>query len=165
MIVIYDLDKTSLFCPIADFMDRFIPKNKFLKKLYYKLYPFIHILEMKLNLLRINTKMYVRAKQYEGLKNVLQVVITARHRSFSLYKHVKHVFRDVDVTVFAIAQGLTNLHKVDIVDKLPMSDDEEIVMYDDNIWELNKVAQKHRGRFTGINLEFKDREEILSYVH
>ena len=50
MLVIYDLDKTSLFCPIADFLDRFIPRNKVLKKLYYNIYPFVHILEMKLGL-------------------------------------------------------------------------------------------------------------------
>ena len=56
MLIIYDLDRTSLFCPIADFMDKFIPKNKFLKKLYYNIYPFIHIFEMKFDLLKINSE-------------------------------------------------------------------------------------------------------------
>lgn len=166
MIIIYDLDRTSLYCPIADFMDRFIPKNLILKKLYYNIYPFIHILEMKLGLMKINKEMYIRAKQYAEFNDTFQVVITARHESKSLVPHVRKVFGDTDITVFAIAQGLTNLHKVDIINQLPISDDEEIIMYDDNEKELKRVRSKYKGKFTGIQIEFKgDKEEIIQYVY
>lgn len=166
MIVIYDLDKTSLYCPIADFMDRFIPKHRTLKRLYYNLYPFVHILEMKLGLMKVNKEMYIRAKQYAEFPDTFQVVITARHESRSLVPHVREVFGDTDITVFAIAQGLTNLHKVDIIKQLPMCDDEEIIMYDDNEDELIKTKLKFQKRFTGIQVEFKGKEEkILQYVN
>lgn len=167
MLVIYDLDKTSLFCPIADFLDRFIPRNKVLKKLYYNIYPFVHILEMKLGLLKINKEMYIRARQYDEFTDCFQVVITSRHRSFSLQKHIKAVFGDeIDINVFAIAQGLTNIHKVDIIDQLPINDDEEIIMYDDNDKELRRARAKYKGRFTGINVEYTGKEEkILDYVY
>lgn len=165
MLVIYDLDKTSLYCPIANFMDNFIPKNKLLKRLYYNLYPVVHLLEMKLGLLKINKEMYIRAKQYAEFTDVHQVVITARHHSFSLKKHVKAVFGDVDITTFAIAQGLTNLHKVDIVDALPLLKGEEIIMYDDNALELKRVKDSYKPHFTGIQVEFIGEEKILNYVN
>ena len=165
MIIIYDLDKTSLYCPIADFMDKFIPSNMFLKKIYYSLYPFVHILEMKLGLLKINKEMYIRAKQYNEFEDCHQIVITARHKSRSLALHVAEVFKDVPITTFAIAQGLTYLHKVDVIDQLPMYEDEEIIMYDDNIRELKRVCQKYNKHFTGIQVDFTgEKEEILTYV-
>lgn len=167
MLVIYDLDKTSLYCPIADFLDRFIPRNRFLRKLYYDIYPFVHILEMKLGLLKINKEMYIRARQYAEFEDCLQVVITARHRSFSLMRHVKAVFGDaIIINVFATAQGLTNRHKVDMIDQLPIDKNTEIVMYDDNDEELRRVCSKYRGRFTGVNIEFTgSNERIINYVN
>lgn len=165
MLVIYDLDKTSLYCPIANFMDNFIPKNKLLKRLYYNLYPIAHLLEMKLGLLKINREMYIRARQYAEFKDTYQVVITARHYSFSLNKHVRAVFGDVDMSVFAIAQGLSYLHKVDIVDRLPLIEGEEIIMYDDNAEELRRVKDKYKPHFTGVQVEFTGEEKILNYVN
>lgn len=165
MIVIYDLDKTSLFCPIANFLDKFIPHNIILKQIYYKLYPFVHILEMKFGLLKINEKIYNRAVAYKAAyPNCLQVVITARHRSISTDMHIKKVFRDIDVSCFCVAQGITNLSKSDIARLIPKSKDEEIVMYDDNLDEMLKMRNVYKGHFTGIRVNFKDKEEILQYV-
>lgn len=165
MLVIYDLDKTSLYCPLADLADRFIPKNKFLKQLYYNIYPFIHTLEMKLGLFQINTNMYVRAKQYDEIPGVVQVIITARHFSSSVRKHVEAVFKDLDISAICIAQGLSNINKVDIVQELPIGDKEEIVMYDDSWTELLKMKAKFKKRFTGIRVLFKDnKEKIETYV-
>lgn len=165
MIIIYDLDRTSLYCPIADWMDRFIPKNKALKKLYYKLYPFIHILEMKLGLLQINENMYIRSKQFEELDTVKQVVVTARHYSKSIDLHAKAVFKDVSLYIICVAQGLTGLTKADVVEKLPMDEDEEIVMYDDNFQELSLMNARFSGRFTGIQVMFRDNKEETSNVY
>lgn len=160
MLIIYDLDKTSLFCPIADFMDRFIPNNKFLKHLYYLLYPIAHMVEIKLGLLQINRSMYLRALSYEQTyKDVRQVILTARHRSFSTELHKKLVFRDIDVPIFCIAQGITNLSKAAFVKLLPIDKDEEVIMYDDNIDELNKMKKEIGPRFTGLNILFKDNKE------
>lgn len=165
MLIIYDLDKTSLYCPIANFMDRFIPKSIVFKKLYYKLYPFVHILEMKLGLLKINKEMFIRAHQYDEFTDIYQIVVTARHNSYSLNKHVREVFGNIDITTFAIAQGITNMHKVDLVRELPVDNDEEIIMYDDNIEELELMKKEYNGRFTGVNVFFDGEEKILEYVH
>lgn len=165
MIVIYDLDKTSLFCPIANFLDKFIPSNIILKQIYYKLYPLVHILEMKLDLLKINENIYNRAVAYQSAyPNCIQVVITARHRSVSTDMHLKKVFRDLNVSCFCVAQGLTNLSKVDIARLIPKSSDEEIIMYDDNLEEMLKMRDVYKGHFTGIRINFEGSEDILQYV-
>lgn len=166
MLVIYDLDKTSLFCPIADFMDRFIPKNKTLKKLYYKLYPFAHILEMKLGLLEVNEEIYNRAKIYKEQFNALQVIVTARHRSFSIHPHIKAVFKDIDIPCFCIAQGLTHLSKAEAIKSLGIiKSDEEVIMYDDNIEEITKMHNVYKDKFTGVHIEFIKDKEVIKYVY
>lgn len=166
MLVIYDLDRTSLFCPIADFMDKFIPKNTTLKKLYYKLYPFVHILEMRLGLLRINEEIYNRAKIYKEQFNALQVVVTARHKSFSIYPHIKAVFKDIDIPCFCIAQGLTKLSKAKAIRSLGIiKPNEEIIMYDDNIEEITKMINVYKDKATGVHIEFTKDKEIIKYVY
>lgn len=164
MLVVYDLDKTSLYCPIADFMDRFIPSNTFFKRLYYNLYPFVHILEMKLGLLKTNPEMYIRAMQYAEFDDVHQIVITSRHRSFSLEKHIKRVFGNLDIKVFPIAQGLTGLHKVEVLKRLPLFKG-GIIMYDDNFKELILARDAFKGHFTGVRVHFTGEEKILDYVN
>lgn len=166
MLVIYDLDKTSLYCPIADRLDKFIPKNRFLKNLYYKLYPFIHSLEIRFGLLQINENMYQRARMFQEFgEDVKQVVITARHHSKASIKHVQMIFKDIDITLFSIAQGLTGLNKIDIIKKLPLYLTEEIIMYDDNYKELTKVHKEYRSNFTGMQVYFKNNKERIRRVY
>lgn len=167
MLVIYDLDKTCLYCPIADYMDRFIPNNLFLKQLYYKLYPLVHIVEMKLGLLQINHEMYLRALRFKNqVRNCRQVIITARHRSLSTELHKQAVFRHLDIPVICIAQGITNISKAGAASLLPVDKDEEVIMYDDNIDEINKMNCLFKPRFTGINILFKDnKERFLTIVN
>lgn len=166
MLVIYDLDKTSLFCPIANFMDRFIPKNKILKTLYYKIFPFIHILEMKFNLLKINDRIYNRAKIYKEQFNARQCVVTARHKSYSTKLHIKKIFKDIDMPCLCIAQGLTNLSKVEAVTKMITIDSkEEIIMYDDNYHELMLMHSIFRDQFTGLLVEFDGNKEKVTNVY
>ena len=106
-----------------------------------------------------------RAVAYKAAyPNCLQVVITARHRSISTDMHIKRVFRDIDVSCFCVAQGITNLSKSDIARLIPKSKDEEIVMYDDNLDEMLKMRDAYKGHFTGIRVNFKDKEDILQYV-
>ena len=165
MLIIYDLDKTSLYCPIANFMDKFIPKNEKLKKIYYNLYPFIHRLEMFLGLLQINEDMYIRAKQYAEFPDTNQIVVTARHFTKTTMEHVSRVFKDIEMPVVCVAQGLTNLFKADVVKELPLLDDEEIIMYDDSVTELSVMKAEFKNHFTGIHVLFKDnKEEIDQYV-
>ena len=166
MLVIYDLDKTSCYCPIADKLDKFIPKNKFLKKLFYSIYPFIHSLEIRFGLLQINENMYQRARMFQEFsKDVRQVVITARHPSKASIKHIQMIFKDIDVTLISIAQELTGLHKVDIIKKLPLYLTEEIVMYDDNYKELTKAHKEYRSNFTGMQVHFKNNKERIIRVY
>lgn len=166
MLIIYDLDRTSLFCPIADFMDKFIPKNKFLKKLYYNIYPFIHILEMKFDLLKINSEIYNRAKIYKEQFNARQCVITARHKSFSTKLHIEEVFRDLDIPCFCIAQGLTKISKAEALNKLVVVDpNEEIIMYDDNFNELMFMHSMFQDKFTGFLVEYKGNKEKITHVY
>lgn len=166
MLVIYDLDRTSLFCPIADFMDIFIPKNKFLKKLYYKLFPFVHILEMKLGLFQINNEMYRRAKAYETFPNTIQLVVTARHYTPVVQRHIEKVFRDVDILAICVAQGLTGMAKVEAVSKyIKLDPGDEIVMYDDNLDELRQMHDVYKDKFTGFQVLFKNGKEEISHVY
>lgn len=166
MLVIYDLDKTSLYCPIADRLDLFVPKNRFLKNLYYKLYPFIHSLEIRFGLIQINENMYQRAKMFQEFGNdVRQVVITARHHTKASIKHIQMIFKDIDVTLISIAQGLTGLQKVDVIRKLPIYLSEEIIMYDDNFNELAFVHAEFPNQFTGMQVYFKNNKESIRRVY
>lgn len=166
MLVIYDLDKTSLYCPIADRLDLFVPKNRFLKNLYYKLYPFIHSLEIRFGLIQINENMYQRAKMFQEFGNdVRQVVITARHHTKASIKHIQMIFKDIDVTLISIAQGLTGLHKVDVIRKLPIYLSEEIIMYDDNFNELAFVHAEFPNQFKGMQVYFKNNKESIRRVY
>ena len=157
MLIIFDLDKTSIYCPIADFMDRFIPKNKTLKKLYYKIYPFIHTLEMKLGLCKINEKMYNRVKAIETINsgNISYLVLTARHETYETYEHVELIFKEYAdfINVECVAQGITGRSKAEFLeDNFFICDDEEIVMFDDNYKELVEMKKKYGSRFTGFKV-------------
>lgn len=166
MLVIYDLDKTSLYCPIADRLDLFVPKNRFLKNLYYKLYPFIYSLEIRFGLIQINENIYQRAKMFQEFGNdVRQVVITARHHTKASIKHIQMIFKDIDVTLISIAQELTGLHKVDVIRKLPIYLSEEIIMYDDNFNELAFVHAEFPNQFTGMQVYFKNNKESIRRVY
>ena len=166
MLVIYDLDKTSLFCPIADFMDKFIPKNKILKQLYYKFYPIVHIFEMKLGLLKINNEIYNRAKIYKEQFNARQCVVTARHRSYSTKLHIKKVFRDIEMPCLCVAQGLTNLTKAEVIEgMIPVDPHEEIIMYDDNFNELMCMHALFKDQFTGLLVEYNGITEKITNAY
>lgn len=160
MLVIYDLDKTSLYCPLANFMDRFIPSNLFLRKLYYSLYPFIHWLEIKLKLLQINYNMTNRARAYHKLK-AKQIVLTARHETDSTIKQAKLVFPDVPIVIHCIAQGITGYSKAEYLNSFENIKDEEILMFDDNWKELSKMRFMFKNRFKGIRVLFKDNKEKI----
>lgn len=166
MLVIYDLDKTSLYCPIADRLDLFVPKNRFLKNLYYKLYPFIYSLEIRFGLIQINENIYQRAKMFQEFGNdVRQVVITARNHTKASIKHIQMIFKDIDVTLISIAQELTGLHKVDVIRKLSIYLSEEIIMYDDNFNELAFVHAEFPNQFTGMQVYFKNNKESIRRVY
>lgn len=162
-IVIYDLDKTSVYCPLANFMDKFIPNNMFLKRLYYKLYPFVHTLEIRLGLLKINKAIYQRAKMYSNMPDVYQCVVTARHDTQETYRHVDFVFDDLspDIDVHCIAQGLTNLTKAEYVKQvIKPRNDEVIIMYDDNIYELLEMKRTFN-EFLGFRVLFTGNKEYI----
>lgn len=162
LLVIFDLDKTSIYCPIAEFMDRFIPKNMFLKKLYYKLYPFVHILEIKLGLCKVNNNMYLRAKNYINLYNVYPTVVTARHRSVPTIKHVKLIFKDLfeDVYIVCVAQGITGFTKAEYLKKVYQVDDDcEILMFDDSINELLNMRKEFKN-CSCYRVKFDGKKEI-----
>lgn len=161
MLVIYDLDKTSLYCPLANFMDKFIPSNLFLRKLYYSLYPFIHWVEIKLKLIQINYNMTNRARAYHKLK-AKQIVVTARHKTKATIKHAKLVFPDVPMNVICVAQGITGYSKAEYLNLFEnINTDEEILMFDDNWKELSKMRFMFKNRFKGIRVLFKDNKEKI----
>ena len=159
MLIIFDLDKTSIYCPIADFMDRFIPQNKTLKQLYYKnVYPFIHTLEIKFSLCKINEKIYNRVKAIETINsgNISYLVLTARHETYETYKHVDLIFKEFAnfIMVECVAQSITELSKADFLENnFFICDDEEIVMFDDNYKELLEMKNKFGSRFTGFKVK------------
>lgn len=165
MLVIYDLDKTSLYCPLANFMDKFIPRNIYLKTIYYSLYSFVHRLEMMFGLLQINKSMYVRAKSYSEFPDINQIVVTARHYSKTTVEHVHKVFHELDIPIVCVAQGLTNLSKAEVVRELPIYEDEEVVMYDDNFAELTFMYSEFKDHFTGIKVDFKNNKEEIERVY
>lgn len=181
MIVIYDLDKTSIFCPLANKLDRFIPKNKTLKRLYYKLYTLAYFIEDLFNLTQINENMYSRAKMYNNLETqwqddeelnnfgigqkVQQVVVTARHYTKYVEKHVHKVFKDVDVPAVCMAQGITGLHKYDAIpilnELVGMYDSEDVIMYDDNENELDLMRKYLQDKVTTVRVHFENGHETI----
>lgn len=164
MLVIYDLDKTSLYCPIADFMDRFIPEDVEKKKLYYRLYNIVYAVEMFFGLLKINKQMYHRAKNFSMMPNVHQIVVTARHYSLFTRLHAQKVFKDVfnDMELVCIAQGITGLSKAEVVSQIYPTFN-NILMYDDSRKELGKMKRMYKKSFTGKQVRFlNDKREVIS---
>lgn len=166
MIVIYDLDKTSIYCPIADFLDRFIPKNKFLKKIYYGLYYFAHSLEIMLKLVKVNPNMYQRAKSYRSLPAVIQIVLTARHKTKMVAKHVDMIFKDCQPDIICcVAQSITDLSKARyLTEKLHVDPkNTQVVMFDDNYKEMLTMKQAFsKSNFIGFNVYFDGKSERIS---
>lgn len=169
MLIIFDLDKTSIYCPIANFMDKFTPKNKTLKQIYYKIYPFIHTLEMKFGLCKINEKIYNRVKAIETLNsgNISYLVLTARHETYETYKHVELVFKEYAdfINVECVAQSITELSKAAFLEEnyYFIKNDEEIVMFDDNYKELLEMKNKFGSRFTGFKVKIdKNGNEVYA---
>lgn len=166
MLIIYDLDRTSIFCPIADWLDKFIPKNEIIKKLYYNLYPIAYIVEYIFSLVQVNRNMYNRAYMYDKIDECFQIVVTARHFSKPVIWHLKSIFSELSgkIPVVCIAQGLTQLHKYEIVksviNNLDMTQDEEIIMYDDNVIELALMQQNFQN-CKCIKISFKDNIEKI----
>lgn len=166
MLVIYDLDKTSCYCPIADWLDNFIPRNKTLKKLYYLLYPIAHEIEMKFNLFQVNLNMRQRARQYDAFdRDIRQVVLTARHFTKQTEKHVQRIFGDLPVVLICVAQGITHLSKAEVASMLPIDKSEEVIMYDDNISELAQMQLAFKKKFTGIQVNFQGYTEDIKHVY
>lgn len=153
MLVIYDLDKTSVYCPLAEKLDRHIPKNITLKKLYYKLYPIVHWIELKLGLLKINKYIKQRAETAQNF-SARQIVLTARHYTHMVAKHCELVFGDIPVTLICISQGLTGVSKARYIQLFENNENEDILMFDDNERELKLMKQTFGDRFRGVQLEF-----------
>lgn len=159
--VIFDLDKTSLYCPIADKLDKFIPQNKFLKRLYYCLYPIVHTLELLFGLFKTNRNMYLRARYYQDEPNVTTVVLTARHKSRMVFKHVKETFKDaVPNFVCCVGQGITGLSKAKYLSLVfDFNKNDELIMFDDNQEELDEMTYYFGDNFSGVLTNFDGEKE------
>lgn len=163
MYIIFDLDKTSLYCPLADKLDKFIPKFKFLKRIYYLIYPLVHILEIKLGLFKVNENMYSRALQASQMPGTSIIVLTARHKTKLSEVHIKEVFKDVIPDyVFYVAQGLTGLSKAEYLKSQIGDTEQQIIMFDDNFYELKQMKKTFKSRFTGFTVYFNGKEERIA---
>ena len=164
MIIIYDLDRTLLYSPIAMFLDRFRPRNLTLLKLYYKLYPAAYFLDTYLGLLKINTMMAKRIEMYHRYPNVQQIIVSARDDGLATYAQLAHIPNiNYIQDVFLIAQAKTKYSKAAfLLDNYYSKTN--ILMFDDSYLELS-VVKRHFENATCIQVDFKGKEEkLLGYV-
>ena len=167
MLVIYDLDKTSIYCPIALWLDnQFWIKKLLPTRLFYALYTPVYIFEMITGLFKVNPKIYERAKIYRQLSNVKQCVITARHNTFITRLQKKLVFKDLDneVELYCTANGITGQSKAILVrNKITSNKNRNILMYDDNFYELAAMKLNFKNTVQ-LKTEFLGKNETVTQL-
>lgn len=140
--VIYDLDKTSLYCPIAMFLDKQRWLHNLLgNNLFYSLYTLAYKLEHILKLFKVNDRMYQRAFYYayecNKRNNITQIVCTARHLSNETRIHKWKVFKDLNIDLVCTACGYTGRNKAQVLKELyNINSTDEIIVYEDNSYEI-----------------------------
>lgn len=142
MLVIFDLDKTLLYCPLALKFDNCKLKDFIHPKIFYGFYSFIYILEIILNKFKIN-KGLARYARYLASNSMNEIyVITARHKSFMTKLHCSLIFKNHRYNLICTEAGFTGRHKVDIIKHdLQIAKNAWFVMFDDNYDELLRVKQ------------------------
>ena len=164
MLVIYDLDKTSIYCPIALWLDNQFWLKKILPtRLFYALYTPIYIFEMMFGFFKVNDKIYERAKIYRQFRDTKQVVITARHDTLITRIQKKLVFKDIDkeIELYCTANGITGQSKAILVkNKITRNKNKNILMYDDNFYELAAMRLNFRNT-TQLKTEFDGIKETV----
>lgn len=183
MLVIYDLDKTSLYCPLSYKMDKCFLKKCLPIKLFYSLYNFIYTVELMFGLFKINNNMYIRAKSYfrqlELLKNkinITQLVVTARHNTLLTKLHKKLVFKDLDekIELICCSSGLNKVSKAEFITSDEYNNNikllyrlirnEEIkIIYEDNLYEINNY-RKYLSNFRIYKIDFSNYGEYITDV-
>ena len=166
MLVLYDLDKTSLYCPFALWLDTSPLKVILPSKLFFSLYSFVYILEMMFGQFKINNEMYLRAKAYNNQPDVKQAVITARHHTWMTRLHTYLVFKELmnTMVLVCVATGESGLTKAEVVDYLfgeQLDEDERIVVYDDNEKELETYDVDFGNRVTLFKVDFDGKTETI----
>lgn len=169
MLVIYDLDKTSLYCPIALRLDNSFLKRLLPSKIFYGLYTFVYILEMIIGKFRINEAMRERAIAYSKEKDVGQMIITARHLTYMTRVHAELVFKDVmkDMLLVCVATGETGLTKAEVLYSITeniLEDNERIIIYDDSDYELEQYEKVFKDQVTCFKVDFNGKDEIIKCV-
>ena len=162
--VIYDLDKTSLYCPIAMLLDKQRWLHNLLgNNLFYSLYTFAYKLEHILKLFKVNNNMYLRAKFFEKeyKHNVTQIVCTARHLSNETRIHKWKVFKDLNVDLVCTACGYTGRNKAQVLKELyNITSTDNVIVYDDNSYEIYNYKNTFKN-IKIIKVDFKNNEEII----
>jgi len=166
MLVIYDLDKTTLYCPLSYKLDNCVTLKKYLgKTLFYSLYTPVYIIELIFGLFKTNTAMYNRAVIYDKtIPNVEQIVVTARHKSLITLLHKKLVFKDLNKKIGCIfvATGRTNILKVNVIKSI-YSKNINCIIYDDNLLELANYKQLTNASL--YKVYFDGKQEVIYNVN
>lgn len=162
--VIYDLDKTSLYCPIAMFLDKQRWLHNILgNHLFYSLYTLAYRLEHIFKLFKVNNNMYLRAKFFEEeyKHNVTQIVCTARHLSNETRIHKWKVFKNLNVDLVCTACGYTGRNKAQVLKELyNITSTDNVIVYDDNSYEIYNYKNTFKN-IKIIKVDFKNNEEII----
>lgn len=169
MLVVYDLDKTSLYCPIALWLDDSFLKRLLPSKIFYGLYSFVYILEMMFGQFKINKAMRERAIAYSKGEDVGQLIITARHLTYMTRVHAELVFKDTmkDMLLVCVATGETGLTKAEVlysITKNTLEDNERIIIYDDSDYELEQYEKVFKDQVTCFKVDFDGKDEIIKCV-
>ena len=162
--VIYDLDRTSLYCPLAMWLDKYHKLKRLIgNNFFYSLYTPVYILELILGLFKINKAMYQRAKMINNLgQPVTQIVCTARHYTPITKLHKDLVFKDQSpyIDLVCIAAGKTGLVKADILDEIyEFTEDDQFIIYEDNFFEMNRFKTKFKDLVTSYLVLFEGQKE------
>ena len=169
MLVVYDLDRTSLYCPIALWLDDSFLKRLLPSKIFYGLYAFVYILEMICGKFKINKAMRERAITYSKGEDVGQLIITARHLTYMTRVHAELVFKGAmkDMLLVCVATGETGLTKAEVLYNLTtdyLQDDERIIVYDDSDFELEQYEKVFKNQVTCFKVDFNGKDEIIKCV-
>ena len=167
MLVIYDLDKTSIYCPVALWLDnQFWLKKVLPTRLFYSLYTPVYIFEMIFGFFKVNDKIYERAKIYRQFRDTKQVVITARHDTLITRIQKKLVFKDIDkeIELYCTANGITGQSKAILVrNKITSNRNKNILMYDDNFYELAAMKLNFKNTVQ-LKTEFLGKNETVTQL-
>jgi len=161
--VIYDLDETSLYCPLAYKLDKCHKLKQLLPKpIFYSLYTPVYIIELMFRLFKVNRNMRVRAILFHENADITQHVVTARHSTLITKLHKYLVFKEMSkyISLHCVASGKTEIDKATYVYRhILFRVNDKLLIFENDPKEISSYNKYFFGKVAIVHTNFNGEEE------